>query len=345
MNTSKESEEEPTCRDNRVRINHVAEGHEIVNHDVSQCYQGKSEQPEINTNSMKDIQQISGSVYPWTAPRVLARYLALRMQSEWPIVWTVDDYDGLESWEEEQQDPPEEYREDAKATSNQHPKMTHELYQLENMTDELLKKWHKGENEDVVTKDWKKVKTKVQQVCMRMNHEIMHEDNIEIDNREKHGQQLQMFEKGTRKTRQPVCDDYSDEEDAEQFVCNMTGSCWESLPFPIIVDSGACASVMSTGWCDHVLLKENQQSRAGEFFRAANGQKIHNHGERTVSIMTREGTMRDMRFTVCDVSKAIGSVSQMCKTGHRVVFNPPWDPEGPFIQHVVGSKNKMGFTC
>ena len=49
--------------------------------------------------------------------------------------------------------------------------------------------------------------------------------------------------------------------------------------------------------------------------------------------MTREGAMRDMRFTVCDVSKALGSVSQMCRTGHRVVFNPPWSNEGSYIEH------------
>ena len=51
-------------------------------------------------------------------------------------------------------------------------------------------------------------------------------------------------------------------------------------------------------------------------------------------MMTREGATRDMRFTVCDVSKALGSVSQMCRTGPRVVFNPPWDPTGSYIQHI-----------
>lgn len=151
---------------------------------------------------------------------------------------------------------------------------------------------------------------------------------------EKQPQQLQVFEQGRRKKRQPIEEESSDEEDGEQLVCNMSVSQWESLVFPILVDSGACASVMPTGWCDHVPLKETQQSRAGEFLRAANCQKIHNHGERIVSMMTREGIMRDMRFTACDVSKALGSVSQMCRTGHRVVFNPPWDPEGSYIQHV-----------
>ena len=148
--------------------------------------------------------------------------------------------------------------------------------------------------------------------------------------------QIQMFEKGKRMARctRPVEEDSSDEEGGEQLACNMTGSNWEAFAFPIIVDSGACASVMPTGWCDHAPLKEIQQPRAGEFIRAANGQEIHNHGERVASMMTREGTMRDMRVTVCDVSKALGSVSQMCRAGHRVIFNPPWSPEGSCIQHM-----------
>ena len=41
-----------------------------------------------------------------------------------------------------------------------------------------------------------------------------------------------------------------------------------------------------------------------------------------------------MRFTVCEVSKALGSVSQMCRTGHRVVFNPQWSEHGSYIELV-----------
>ena len=44
--------------------------------------------------------------------------------------------------------------------------------------------------------------------------------------------------------------------------------------------------------------------------------------------------MRDMRFTVCPVTKALGSVSQMCRSGHKAVFNPPWEPEGSYIEHM-----------
>ena len=69
-------------------------------------------------------------------------------------------------------------------------------------------------------------------------------------------------------------------------------------------------------------------------FRAANGQKIHNHGEKVISMIIKEGAKRDMRFTVCDVSKVVGYVSQMCRTGHRVVFNPPWDAARSYVQHI-----------
>ena len=130
-------------------------------------------------------------------------------------------------------------------------------------------------------------------------------------------------------------DDDSDEEssDEEEMVCNMVGDCWESFPYPIIIDSGACASVIPTNWCRNIPIEEIEKSKAKEFFRAANGQKIFNEGQKLVMLMTKEGTLRDMSFTACDVSKALGSVSQMCRTGHRVVFNPPWDPEGSYIEH------------
>ena len=40
-----------------------------------------------------------------------------------------------------------------------------------------------------------------------------------------------------------------------------------------------------------------------------------------------------MSFIVCSVTKALGSVSQMCKAGNKVVFNPLWSPEGSYIEH------------
>ena len=127
-------------------------------------------------------------------------------------------------------------------------------------------------------------------------------------------------------------DEESDADDIN-LVCNMTGQSWESVPFPILIDSGACASVMPSGWYSHVLLRETPQSKAGDYYRAANGNRIYHEGERVISMMAQEGALRDMKFTVCDVAKAFGSVSQMCRTGHGVVSNPPWSPHGPYIEH------------
>ena len=117
------------------------------------------------------------------------------------------------------------------------------------------------------------------------------------------------------------------------YVCNMTGSSWESLPYPIVVDSGASASVMPEKWCEHVQLHETEASKRGIYYTAANGHRIYNKGERQVTMLSREGDRRNMKFQVCDVERPLGSVSQMCQAGHSVVFNPPDDPRGSYIEH------------
>ena len=117
-------------------------------------------------------------------------------------------------------------------------------------------------------------------------------------------------------------------------ICSMRGKEWEALPYPIIVDSGASASTMPKGWCQHVKLWETPESKAGQAFNAANGEEIPNLGRRAITLMTREGAIRDMKFEVCNVTRALGSVSQMCRAGHKVVFNPPDDPSGSYIQHI-----------
>ena len=63
---------------------------------------------------------------------------------------------------------------------------------------------------------------------------------------------------------------------------------WEALPFPIVFDPGACASVLPTEWCAHVQLQKTPESEAREYFRAANGKTIYNEGQKLVSMMTRE---------------------------------------------------------
>ena len=43
---------------------------------------------------------------------------------------------------------------------------------------------------------------------------------------------------------------------------------------------------------------------------------------------------------MCDVERPLGSVSSICKAGHTVVFNPPDDPRGSYIEH-QGTGDKM----
>ena len=109
--------------------------------------------------------------------------------------------------------------------------------------------------------------------------------------------QLACFTKG-QQGRRPVGakrDEYEDDEENENMMCQMTGEQWESLPFPTIVVSGACISVMPSRWCQHVPVEETKESNSGEFFRAANGEKIYTEGRKVVSLMTRMWNSRRVR--------------------------------------------------
>ena len=99
-----------------------------------------------------------------------------------------------------------------------------------------------------------------------------------------------------RQKRVADSDDESTDGEEEQLACSMTGGKWEPLPYPIVIDSGACASVIPTDWCEHVNLMKTPQSESNEFFRAANGKKIFHEGQKLVTMMTTEGAMRDMNF-------------------------------------------------
>ena len=69
-------------------------------------------------------------------------------------------------------------------------------------------------------------------------------------------------------------EDDDSEDEPERMVYNMIGQTWEKLRFFIIIDSGACASVMPIDWCSHTPVRPTSGSEAGEFFRAAKGKPI-----------------------------------------------------------------------
>lgn len=63
-----------------------------------------------------------------------------------------------------------------------------------------------------------------------------------------------------------------------------------------------------------------------------------------IRMTTQEGVHRDTQLIACnEVSTAFGSVSQMRRSGHRVVFNAEWGQEGSYIEHIErGQKNVVG---
>lgn len=128
------------------------------------------------------------------------------------------------------------------------------------------------------------------------------------------------------KVMTPNFEDEDDDDDGEedgQLTCSMTRKGWEPVPFPIIIDSGASSSILPKDWCGHVKVWQTAGSRRGEPFTVANGEEIPNLGRKAVTLMFKDQSIRDMRFEVCNVTRALGSVSQICKVGHKVISTPP----------------------
>ena len=105
---------------------------------------------------------------------------------------------------------------------------------------------------------------------------------------------------------------------------------WEILS--VTVDSGAADSVMPESKCCQYEVVENPKSLAGSNCSGADGSAIPNLGERTIDVVTEAGNNAKMRFQVCPVTKALGSVLKMVRNGHRVVFDDEEYGEGSYIQ-------------
>ena len=97
----------------------------------------------------------------------------------------------------------------------------------------------------------------------------------------------------------------------------------------ITVDSGASKTVIPKDFCRSVPVLPSVGSKEGVEYEVAPGEKIANEGERTLQIMTEECLPITMKMQVCGVSKALLSVSKLCKAGHKVVFDDDWS----YIEH------------
>ena len=94
------------------------------------------------------------------------------------------------------------------------------------------------------------------------------------------------------------------------------------------VDSGASETVVSEDMIVTADIQEGQASRRGVEYEVANGVRIPNLGEKKFIGVTNEGVKRKLVAQVCDVNKALLSVSRVTNSGSKVVF----DSSGSYIE-------------
>ena len=98
----------------------------------------------------------------------------------------------------------------------------------------------------------------------------------------------------------------------------------------MIVDSGASETVIPEYRLPGYPLIPTTASKDGLEYTAANGKKIPNLGEKQAVVRTGDGSIKCIRFQVCDVTKILASVSRIVQAGHRVIFDSP--DIGSFIE-------------
>ncbi len=90
----------------------------------------------------------------------------------------------------------------------------------------------------------------------------------------------------------------------------------------ITMDSGAANNVMPRRMVrNKMLIRPSAGSIKRAHYIAANGGKIPNEGEFDFEFKTTDDQKKSLVFQVADVNKALGSISYLVGTGHRVTFD------------------------
>ena len=117
----------------------------------------------------------------------------------------------------------------------------------------------------------------------------------------------------------------------------MTGEGGKYQVLSVAIDSGAAETVIPYQLIKSHAINPTEASRAGLNYASATGAPIPNLGEQCLPLCTREGTLRSMVFQAAPVTRALGSVKRICKSGHRVVF----DEGGSYIEHKATGEVNM----
>ena len=100
---------------------------------------------------------------------------------------------------------------------------------------------------------------------------------------------------------------------------NSMEACWETVT--VTVDSGAANNVAPKNAFLWIKLEENEDSRNGRFYTTANGKRVYVLGEKTVTIKTKEGIVKKIKFQICDVTRILISVGKITKADNEVVMS------------------------
>ena len=89
----------------------------------------------------------------------------------------------------------------------------------------------------------------------------------------------------------------------------------------LAVDNGATEPVVGEDMLLSVETVEGEAQRKGVQYEVASGSLIPNLGEKKFVAVTESGQRPTMTAQVCDVNKALLSVSKMVHAGNTVVFS------------------------
>ena len=104
----------------------------------------------------------------------------------------------------------------------------------------------------------------------------------------------------------------------------------------VTADSGAVDHVAPKNTGKKFKTRDTEASKRGMHYIAANGTKIMNQGEKTISGITEDNVPLNMTWQVAEVKKPLASIGRICDAGNVAVFTK----EGGYI---VGRKTAETF--
>ena len=131
-----------------------------------------------------------------------------------------------------------------------------------------------------------------------------------------------------------VCAVFYDENGKAQWTDETRCKPLENVEMTLDSGSAACALPPAVGAQFGIV----ESSRNGRMYKAANGHKIADQGQRILRVRTRELHKAKMRFRVTDVHKPLVSAHEVVKRGNQIVL----DSNGSFIlNRATGVKTEV----